>query len=84
MRRQCGKHLRADDPPRSAALTLTTKLKRLFPTREDAFAYLTMRGFLFMPAGWENGRWAADLEFDGHQFAVTAWLRAPKAARKSA
>ena len=61
-------------------MTLTTQLKRLFPTREDAFAYLTLRGFLFMPVGWENGRWAADLDFDGQQFVVTAWLRSPKKA----
>jgi hypothetical protein len=33
-----------------------------------------------MPSGWENGRWAADLDFDGYQFVVTAWLRAPKLA----
>lgn len=61
-------------------MTLATTLKRLFPTREDAFAYLTLRGFLYMPGGWENGRWAAELDFDGAQFVVSAWLRAPKAA----
>jgi hypothetical protein len=72
-----GKHMTADEI-KERFMTLTTRLKRLFPTREDAFAYLTLRGFLFMPAGWENGRWAADLDFDGHQFVVTAWLRAPK------
>ncbi len=61
-------------------MTLTTRLKRPFSTREDALVYLLLRGFLFMPAGWENGRWAADLNFDGHQFVVSAWLRAPKQA----
>jgi hypothetical protein len=60
-------------------MTLTTSIKRLFPTREDAFAYLTLRGFLFMPHGWENGRWAADLDYDGLSFVVNAWLRPPKA-----
>ena len=61
-------------------MTLTTTIKRLFPTREDAFAYLTLRGFLYMPSGWENGRWAADLDYDGGRFVVSAWLRAPMAA----
>lgn len=60
--------------------TLTTRIQRPFQTREDAFAYLTLRGFLFMPSGWENGRWSADLDFNGNQFVVTAWLRAPKKA----
>jgi hypothetical protein len=75
-----GKHMRAEPSKEERFMTLTTRIKRLFPTREDAFAYLTLRGFLFMPAGWENGRWAADLDFDGSQFVVTAWLRAPKHA----
>ncbi|HEY3920022.1 MAG TPA: hypothetical protein VGL83_19680 [Stellaceae bacterium] len=61
-------------------MTLNTHIKRFFPSREDAFAYLTLRGFLFMPGGWENGRWIADLDFDGDRFIVTAKLRAPKAA----
>ena len=61
-------------------MTLMTQIKRLFSTREDAFAYLTLRGFLFMPEGWENGRWAAELDYDGAQFVVNAWLRGPKAA----
>lgn len=61
-------------------MTLTTRIQRLFPTREAAFGYLTLRGFLYMPNGWENGRWTADLDFDGAQFIVTAWLRAPKLA----
>jgi hypothetical protein len=73
-----GKHMTAEPTNEERFMTLTTRIKRLFPSREDAFAYLTLRGFLFMPAGWENGRWAADLDFDGHQFVVTAWLRAPK------
>jgi hypothetical protein len=61
-------------------MTLTTRIKRLFPTREDAFAYLTLRGLLFMPGGWENGRWSAALDHEGQLFRVTAWLRAPKKA----
>jgi hypothetical protein len=66
--------------PTERFMTLTTQIRRLFPTREDAFAYLTLRGFLFMPGGWENGRWAAELDFDGARFVVNAWLRAPQAA----
>lgn len=61
-------------------MTLTARIQRLFPTREAAFGYLTLRGFLYLPGGWENGLWAADLDFDGAQFIVTAWLRAPKIA----
>jgi hypothetical protein len=74
-----GKHMTAD-PPKERFMTLTTQIKRFFPNREDAFAYLTLRGFLFMPSGWENGRWVADLDYDGSQFIVSAWLRAPRKA----
>lgn len=61
-------------------MTLTTRIERLFRSREDAFAYLASRGFLPMPSGWENGRWTADLDVSDGRFVVTAWLRAPKTA----
>lgn len=61
-------------------MTLTTSIRRLFASREAAFTYLTLRGFLYLPTGWENGRWAAELGFDSGQFVVNAWLRAPQAA----
>jgi hypothetical protein len=66
--------------PEERSMTLTTQIKRLFPSREAAFTYLTLRGFLFMPSGWENGRWTATLDYEADQYIVNAWLRAPKAA----
>jgi hypothetical protein len=66
------------------SMTLTTQIRRLFPSREAAFTYLTLRGFLFMPSGWENGRWAATLDYEDDQFVVNAWLRAPKTAHRAA
>jgi hypothetical protein len=62
------------------SMTVPTEIQRQFPTREEAYAYLSMRGFLHMPCGWENGRWAADIDHEPGRFTVTAWLRAPKAA----
>ncbi len=61
-------------------MPIPTELHRQFPSRDAAYAYLSMRGFLFMPNGWENGRWAANLDCDAGKVTVTAWLRAPKAA----
>jgi hypothetical protein len=66
--------------PKDRSVTLSTQIRRLFPSREAAFTYLTLRGFLFMPSGWENGRWTATLDGEQDQFVVNAWLRHPKAA----
>ncbi len=61
-------------------MTCNAELKRRYRTREEAYRYLSSRGFLFMPSGWENGRWAASMDSDNTGFVVTIWLRAQQAA----
>jgi hypothetical protein len=61
-------------------MTYLTEMKRRYPTREEAYAYLASRGFLFLPGGWANGRWAATLDVANGEFIVSIWLRAAKAA----
>jgi len=60
-------------------MTYRTEIRRHYQTREEAYSYLASRGFLFLPDGWENGRWAALLEDDDYGFTVTIWLRAKAA-----
>lgn len=61
-------------------MTYSAELKRRYSSRDEACKYLTSRGFLCMPEGWENGLWAATLDCQGDQAVVTVWLRAQKAA----
>ncbi len=61
-------------------MTYLTEMRRHYPNREAAFEYLLTRGFMFMPSGWENGRWTATIEYDGDMVLVTIWLRAQQAA----
>ena len=61
-------------------MTYGTKMTRRYRTREEAYAYLASRGFLFLPSGWENGRWAATLEMANGDFIINIWLRAKEAA----
>jgi hypothetical protein len=61
-------------------MTCNAEIKRRYRTREEAYAYLASRGFLFLPSGWGNGRWAATLDMDNNEFMVTIWLRAQEAA----
>ena len=56
-------------------MTYSTEIKRRYETREKAYAYLASRGFLLLPNGWANGRWAATLERTGVEFTVSVWLR---------
>ena len=56
-------------------MTCVAELKRRFATPDAAFAYLTMRGFLCLPTGWENGRWAATVERTSLGVVVSVWLR---------
>lgn len=61
-------------------MTYEAALTRRYRNREEAYGYLASRGFLFMPTGWENGRWAATLDLDGSGVTVSIWLRAAEAA----
>jgi hypothetical protein len=61
-------------------MTYSTEIKRSYATREQAFGYLSGRGFLCTPRGWENGRWAAIVEHVKGKFYVTVWLRESAAA----
>ena len=61
-------------------MTCLAELRRRFATPDAAFAYLTMRGFLCLPTGWENGRWAATVERTSHGILVTVRLRLGEAA----
>jgi len=61
-------------------MTCTTEIRRLYRTREEALGYLISRGFLFLPNGWENGRWAATVERVKNAYSITVWLRAANAA----
>jgi hypothetical protein len=61
-------------------MTHTTELTRHYHSREEAYAYLASRGFLFLPNGWENGRWAATLDMANGDFIVNIWLRTEDAA----
>jgi hypothetical protein len=61
-------------------VTCLAELKRRFATPDAASAYLRMRGFLCLPEGWGNGRWAATMEKAGSGVLVTVWLRLDEAA----
>lgn len=61
-------------------MTCNAELMRRFPTRVEAVAYLVSRGFLCLPGGWQNGRWAATLKNAGDAFIVSIWLRFGAAA----
>lgn len=57
-------------------MTCKAELRRAFPTYGAAFRYLTARGFLCVPRGWENGRWHASVEPMGGQVLVFVQLSA--------
>jgi len=61
-------------------MTYKAELKRHFPTREQAYAYLASRGFLYLPSGWANGRWAAAIDIHNGIATVSIWLREQEAA----
>ena len=61
-------------------MTCDAELRRRYHTRDEAFRYLSSRGFLSLPKGWANGRWAATLESENHEFVVTIRLQAQEAA----
>jgi len=52
------------------------EINRTFPTYRNAYDYLTSRGFLCMPRGWENGRWSALVEPANNHIHVLVRLRA--------
>ncbi len=56
-------------------MTCDAAIMRRYPTRVEAVAYLVSRGFLCLPGGWQNGRWAATLKNAGDAHIVTIWLR---------
>jgi hypothetical protein len=62
------------------AMTYKAELTRHFPSREQAYAYLASRGFLYLPNGWENGRWAASIDILNRTVTVSIWLREKEAA----
>ena len=61
-------------------MTYSAEIERRYSTREEAYAYLASRGFLFLPGGWSNGRWAATLDKVDSRFILRIWLRAQVAA----
>ena len=61
-------------------MTYKAELKRHFPSREQAYAYLAARGFLYLPNGWANGRWAASIDILNSIATVSIWLREKGAA----
>jgi hypothetical protein len=61
-------------------MTYCAEMKRRYHTRGEAHAYLASRGFLFLPGGWANGRWAATLDKVDSVFILHIWLRAQVAA----
>ena len=61
-------------------MTCSTEIRRRYRTREEAYGYLASRGFLFLPSGWENGRWAATIEHVNGHYIINVWLRSAKAA----
>jgi hypothetical protein len=61
-------------------MTRRTEICRRYSTREEAYRYLASRGFLFLPNGWENGRWAATTEQVNGQYIIRVWLRSAEAA----
>ena len=62
------------------AMTYKAELKQHFPSREQAYAYLASRGFLYLPNGWANGRWAASIDISNGTVTVEIWLRGKEAA----
>lgn len=61
-------------------MTCNTELTRRYSHRAEAERYLASRGFLCLPSGWQNGRWAATLEKAGTSFILRIWLRSVVAA----
>lgn len=61
-------------------MTCNAELIRCYRTRDEAARYLSSRGFLFLPNGWANGRWAATLEMENGQFIIMIRLQAQEAA----
>ena len=57
-------------------MTCRAELKRSFTSYTAAFDYLTMRGFLCVPRGWENGRWRAVVAHTDAGIEVFVQLRA--------
>ena len=58
-------------------MTCQAQINRFFPSYDEAFGYLTSRGFLCLPRGWENGLWAASVQKVGPRVQVFVRLRAP-------
>ena len=56
-------------------MTYCTDIRRHYRSRAEAYAYLASRGFLFLPNGWANGRWAATVEIAHGEFIVRVWLQ---------
>jgi hypothetical protein len=57
-------------------MTCNAEINRMFPSYRAAFDYLTSRGFLCMPRGWQNGRWHASVESEGDRVFVAVRLSA--------
>jgi hypothetical protein len=65
-------------------VTYKAEIRRRYPTRDDAWAYLASRGFVCYSDGWRNGRWAATVARDGDAIAVTVWLTGGLPATRAA
>lgn len=61
-------------------MTCNAELTRRYRSRTEAETYLASRGFLCLPSGWQNGRWAATLEKVAGAIIVRVWLRIAAAA----
>lgn len=60
--------------------TYGARLERHFHSRSEAHAYLSSRGFLFLPFGWANGRWRARVDMHGDDFVVFVSITSASAA----
>jgi len=55
-------------------MTCRAEINRSFPSYHNAYHYLTSRGFLCLPRGWQNGRWQASVVSDGLRILVNVQL----------
>jgi hypothetical protein len=70
----------SDSDGRQVGTTCKAELRRRYQSREQASRYLSSRGFLLLPQGWANGRWAATIEMENDECIVAVHLETAKAA----
>jgi hypothetical protein len=63
-----------------AIMPCPAEIRRSYLTRDEAFRYLTSRGFICTHRGWENGRWTAHVEYARPLYHLTVRLGQARAA----